>query len=115
MSKRLVLLVLFLLFLAFSAGAETEPTLGGIIREIEIKGNRVRESVIRKELTFTEGDRISEAAIEKSKGDAPAEQRSLKYLARLSRRLVHDEFRDGLKAAAHAAEVVRLVSAALAD
>ena len=54
-------------------------------------------------------------AIEKSKGDAPAEQRSLKYLARLSRRLVHDEFRDGLKAAADAAEVVRLVSAALAD
>ena len=40
---------------------------------------------------------------------------SLKYLARLSRRLVHEEFRDGLRAAAGAEEIVRLVSAALAD
>ncbi len=67
MIKQSVLLILVLLFAAFPAGAETEPTEGGIIRKIEIKGNRVRESVIRKELTFTEGDRISEAAIEKSK------------------------------------------------
>jgi phosphoenolpyruvate-protein phosphotransferase len=42
-------------------------------------------------------------------------QGSLKYLARLSRRLVHDEFRDSLKTAADAAAVVRLISAALAD
>ena len=52
-------------------------------------------------------------ASEKAKGDAPAKQGSLKYLARLSRRLVHDEFRDGLRAAADADEIVRLINAAL--
>jgi fructose-specific PTS system IIA-like component len=40
---------------------------------------------------------------------------SLKYLARLSRRLVHDEFRDGLRTAPDAAAVVRLIGAAVAD
>ncbi len=40
---------------------------------------------------------------------------SLKYLARLSRRLVHDEFRDGLRTAPDAAAVIRLIGAAVAD
>ena len=98
MSKRLVLPVLFLLFLAFSAGAETEPTLGGIIRKIEIKGNRVRESVIRKELTFTEGDRISEAAIEKSKENLY----KLGLFKTLEIEQVWDETLDGVKVTVNA-------------
>lgn len=40
---------------------------------------------------------------------------SLKYLARLSRRLVHEEFREGLRAAADEAAVVRLIGSAVAD
>ena len=57
----------------------------------------------------------AQGVVPAKQGGAPAEQRSLKYLARLSRRLVHEEFRDGLRAAADAADIVRLVSAALAD
>ena len=98
MSKRLVLLVLFLLFLAFSAGAETEPPLGGIIRKIEITGNRVRESVIRKELTFTEGDRISEEAIEKSKENLY----KLGLFKTLEIEQVWDETLDGVKVTVNA-------------
>lgn len=40
---------------------------------------------------------------------------SLKYLARISRRLVHEDFRDSLRTAADADEVVRLVAEAVAD
>jgi fructose-specific PTS system IIA-like component len=40
---------------------------------------------------------------------------SLKYLARLSRRLVHEEFRESLRTASDAAAVVRLIGAAVAD
>ena len=38
-----------------------------VIKKIEIIGNRVRESVIRKELTFNEGDRVDEQAIQDTK------------------------------------------------
>ena len=98
MSKQSVLLVLFLLFVAFSAGAETEPPSGGIIRKIEIKGNRVRESVIRKELTFTEGDRISEEAIEKSKENLY----KLGLFKTLEIEQVWDETLDGVKVTVNA-------------
>jgi fructose-specific PTS system IIA-like component len=40
---------------------------------------------------------------------------SLKYLARLSRRLVHEEFRESLRTAADEAAVIRLIGAAVAD
>jgi mannitol/fructose-specific phosphotransferase system IIA component (Ntr-type) len=39
----------------------------------------------------------------------------LKLLARLSRRMVHEEFREGLRAAPDAEAVVRLFRAALAE
>ncbi len=38
-----------------------------IIKEIKISGNRVKESIIRKELTFKEGDMFNQENIEKSK------------------------------------------------
>ncbi len=98
MMKQSVLLILVLLFAAFPAGAETEPTEGGIIRKIEITGNRVRESVIRKELTFTEGDRISEAAIEKSKENLY----KLGLFKTLEIEQVWDETLDGVKVTVNA-------------
>ena len=96
--KQSVLWILVLLCAAFPAGAETEPTEGGIIRKIEIKGNRVRESVIRKELAFTEGDRISEAAIEKSKENLY----KLGLFKTLEIEQVWDETLDGVKVTVNA-------------
>ncbi len=66
MPKWFVVLAVVLLFSTFS-NAENKSVMGGIIRKIEIEGNRVRESVIRKELTFAEGDRLSEASIKETK------------------------------------------------
>jgi mannitol/fructose-specific phosphotransferase system IIA component (Ntr-type) len=46
-------------------------------------------------------------------GEAPKEH--LKLLARLSRRLAHDEFRDALRAAPDAAAVIALLAPVLSD
>lgn len=68
MNKKLSLSMLVISFLFFNAGenifATDQPE---VIREIKITGNRVKESIIRKALTFKEGDVVNEENIEKSK------------------------------------------------
>lgn len=86
--------VLSAIFLFSSSSmAETESIQGGVVRKIEIQGNRVRESVIRKELTFTEGDRISETAIRESKENLY----KLGLFKSLEIETERDETLDGLK------------------
>ncbi len=56
----------------FFSGVDTaanEPWLleTGIVRRIDIETTRVRESVVRRELTFTEGDRLTDEEIRQSR------------------------------------------------
>ncbi|MEW6185066.1 MAG: POTRA domain-containing protein, partial [Thermodesulfobacteriota bacterium] len=67
MPKRLLTTIFIFLSWVSGAGAETPALTDGIIRKIEIEGNRVQERVIRRELTFNVGDRFTEEAVKNSK------------------------------------------------
>lgn len=63
-----------LLLLIFALPGFTENSQGGssdenVITKIEIRGNRINESIIRKNLAFREGDTVDKVKIEKSKGN----------------------------------------------
>jgi outer membrane protein assembly factor BamA len=92
-NKRLGTMFFFCLFLVFEAGAESPAIWNGIIRKIVIQGNRVQERVIRKELTFKEGDRLTEEAIKTLKENLL----KLGIFKKLEIEPVWDDALDGIK------------------